>query len=360
MTAPSRPGGRSHGQGPRRTPGGMRVRFPVALYSTTLKYLIKQHLAGHKRFPLVLMLEPTLRCNLDCIGCGRIAEYHSRPVPDLTVEECLASVDECGAPIVSVCGGEPLVYKPVDILIRELIARKKYVYLCTNAMFLDRYWDRIPPHRRFALNIHLDGMEKGHDWAVDRPGTFKLVSRIIDEAKARGYRVNTNTTVFHGSNPEEIKAMLEYLHQKGVDGILLSGAYPQNGEKGKASLERQELEGLFKQILGTNGEAGKYKLSNSPLYIDFLRGLREIPCSPWASPNRTVKGWKGPCYVLTDGYYKTFKELMESTDWESLGPGRDPRCANCKIHSGFEPTIAFGRNCNWRDHLQMIKWNLSK
>lgn len=323
---------------------------------------MKQRLAGKKRFPLVLMLEPTLRCNLDCIGCGRIAEYHEKPVKDLTIEQCLESVEECGAPIVSVCGGEPLVYKQIDELIKELIQRKKYVYLCTNAMFLDKYWDRIPPDKRLCLSIHLDGMEEGHDWAVDRPGTFKQVSAIIDEAKARGYRISTNTTIFRGTNPSEIKEMIEYLHQKGVDGILLSGAYPQDGVKGEASFkEREEMESIFRTIFGGNGNGNghHYRFNNSPLYMEFLQGLREIPCSPWASPNRTPRGWKGPCYVLTDGYYETFQELMDSTDWESLGPGKDPRCASCKIHSGFEPTIAFGMNCGIRDHMKMIQWNLS-
>ena len=319
---------------------------------------MKQRLAGKKRFPLVLMLEPTLRCNLDCIGCGRIAQYHTHPMPDLTVEECLESVEECGAPIVSVCGGEPLVYKPVDRLIRELLARKKYVYLCTNAMFLDRWWDKIPPDKRLSLSIHLDGMEEGHDWAVAQKGVFQTVSRIIDEAKARGYRISTNTTVFNGSRPTEIKELMDYLHQKGVDGMLISGAYPQEGEKGDAGLEKQQMEEIFCKIFGYNGESSKYRLNNSPLYIDFLRGLRDLPCSPWASPNRTCLGWKGPCYVLNDGYYKTFMELMESTDWDSLGPGKDKRCTHCKIHSGFEPTIAIGKDLTWHDQYRMLKWSV--
>lgn len=334
------------------------MRFPTVLYTSMVKYLLKQKLAGVERFPLVLMLEPTLRCNLDCVGCGRIAQYHENPMPDLTVEQCLESVEECGAPIVSVCGGEPLVYKPVDRLVRELIARKKYVYLCTNAMFLDRWWDKIPPDKRLCLSIHLDGLEEGHDWAVAQKGVFQKVSQIIDEAKARGYRVSTNTTVFNGSNPEEIREMMEYLQQKGVDGMLISGAYPQEGFKGDASLEKRQMEDMFKQIFGTNGQSEKYRLNNSPMYIDFLRGLRDLPCSPWASPNRTCLGWKAPCYVLNDGYYPTFKELMENTDWDSLGPGRDSRCENCKIHSGFEPSIALGRDSTLRDHVRMLKWNL--
>ncbi len=315
-------------------------------------------MTARKRYPLVLMLEPTLRCNLDCIGCGRIADYNNNPVPDLTVEQCLESVDECGAPVVSVCGGEPLVYKPVDRLIRELIERKKYVYLCTNAMFMGNYWDRIPPHKRLALSIHLDGMEKGHDWAVNHPGTFKLVSGIIDEAKNRGYRVCTNTTVLRGTDTEEIKELIEYLHNKNVDGIMISGAYPQEGEKGKASLDRAEMEETFKEIFGSNGLIKKYRFNNTPLYMDFLQGFRDLSCSPWASPNRTVRGWQSPCYVLNERYYETFAELMESTDWDSLGPGRDERCTNCKIHSGFEPTVALGTNSTIMDLLKTIAWNL--
>ncbi len=334
------------------------MRFPAVLYSTMISYLLKQFLSGRKRYPLVLMLEPTLRCNLDCIGCGRIADHKAAPRPDLTLDECLESVDECSAPIVSVCGGEPLIYQPTDRLIQALIERKKYVYLCTNAIFMERWWDRIPPHNRLALSIHLDGMEKVHDWAVKRPGTFRQVCDVIEEAKKRGYRICTNTTLFNGSNPQEIVEMMNFLQEKGVDGILLSGAYPQKGEKGDAGLKRDEVEDVFKQIFGPNGSAGKYRLNNSPVYTDFLQGLRDLPCSPWGSPTRTVKGWQGPCYVRNDVYYDTFQTLMESTEWDSLGPGHDPQCAHCKIHSGFEPTIAFGRNCTLKDQLTMLKWNL--
>lgn len=335
------------------------MRFPVVLYTTMLKYLFQMRMKGVKRYPIVLMLEPTLRCNLDCVGCGRIEQYHKERMADLTLEQCLESVDECGAPIVSVCGGEPLVYKPVDKLIKALIERKKYIYLCTNAMFLDKWWDKIPPHPRLSLSIHLDGMEEGHDWAVAQKGVFKKVSEVIDEAKARGYRISTNTTVFHGSNPEEIREMMDYLHKKGVDGMLISGAYPQEGEKGEQGLEREKMEEVFRQIFGVNGSdiSHKYRLNNSPTYIDFLRGMKELSCSPWASPNRTCNGWKAPCYVLNDGYYPTFKDLMENTDWESLGPGKDKRCTNCKIHSGFEPTIALGRDMTFKDHVNMFKWN---
>ncbi len=336
------------------------MRYPLVLYSTMMKYMAKQFLAGNKRYPLVMMLEPTLRCNLDCIGCGRIAEYNANPrkFPDLTVEECLNAVDECGAPIISVCGGEPLVYKPIDELIQELIARKKYIYLCTNAMFMDRYWDRIPPNKRLSLSIHLDGLEKVHDWAVNQEGVFNKVNQILDEALERGYRVSTNTTLFRGSNPDEVSEMIQYLHKKGVHGILISGAYPQEGEKGDAGLHKQEMENIFQRIFSRNGTVEKYPFNNTPVYTDFLQGKREIPCSPWASPNMTPKGWQGPCYVLRDHYYDSFDELMEKTNWEHFGPGRDPRCADCKIHSGFEPTVAFGKGLSPKDHLRIMKWNL--
>ncbi|MEW6237016.1 MAG: adenosyl-hopene transferase HpnH [Candidatus Omnitrophota bacterium] len=335
------------------------MRFPFVLSASLAKYMAKQTLSGRKRFPLVLMLEPTLRCNLDCIGCGRIAEYNANPkqFKDLTVEECLQSVEECGAPIVSVCGGEPLVYKPVDELIRELLARKKYVYLCTNAMFMDRFWERIPPNKRLALSIHLDGMEQGHDWAVARPGTFKKVVEIIEEAKIRGYRICTNTTILKGCNPAEIAEMIEFLHRKGVHGMMISGAYPQEGEKGEACLNRGEMEDVFLKILGNNGTMSKYRFNNTPIYAEFLQGKRDLPCSPWASPNRTPKGWQGPCYVLPEKYYATFAELMESTDWDRLGPGKDPRCANCKIHSGFEPSVALGSSLTLKDRWRMVKWS---
>lgn len=334
------------------------MRFPLVLYTTVVKYLIQQRMKGRKRFPLVTMLEPTLRCNLDCIGCGRIEEYHREKPKDLTVDECLKAVDDCGAPIVSVCGGEPLVYKPVDELIQELIKRKKYIYLCTNAMFMDRYWDRIPPHDRLSLSIHLDGLEETHDWAVDQPGVFKKVAEIIDEAKARGYRVSTNTTVFNGTNADEIVDMMQYLYQKGVDGMLISGAYPQEGDKGKAGLRRQQMEEVFQKIFSDNKRVSKYKFNNSPIYTDFLQGKRELACSPFASPNMTVKGWQGPCYVLREKYYDTFDELMENTDWDNLGPGKDPRCTDCKMHSGFEPTVTIGEGVTLKDQMRVVAWSL--
>jgi hopanoid biosynthesis associated radical SAM protein HpnH len=334
------------------------LRFPFVLYKVMIKHLIKQNLAGNKRFPFVLMLEPTLRCNLDCIGCGRIAEYHANPIPDLTVEQCLQGVAECGAPIVSVCGGEPLAYKHTPDLIEQLLFQKKYVYLCTNALLLHRYWEKIPPHPYLALSIHLDGMENGHDWAVQKPGTFNTVSEHIDEAIARGYRVIINTTVYNGSNTDEILQLFDYLHKKGVHGMLVSAAYPQEGEKSAASLNNEQTATLFKTLFNKNGTLHKYPFENSPMYIDFLQGKRDLACTPWGSPNLSPRGWKGPCYVLTDGYYDTFQELLAKTNWDQLGPGKDPRCTHCKIHSGFEPTIARGEGCTLKDHLQMLKWNL--
>ncbi len=331
------------------------MRFPLALYQTVGGYLIKKWWEGAQRYPLVLMLEPTLKCNLDCIGCGRIAEYQAEPWPDMSIEECLQSADECGAPIVSVCGGEPLLYQGVGDLISELIARKKYVYLCTNGMFLDRFWDRVPPDPRLALSIHLDGLKETHDHIVAKEGVFDKVMPILEEAKARGYRTCTNTTVMRGTNPDDVVGLFDLLATKGVDGILVSSVYPQEGEKAKATLERQEIEAMFGEIFRRNGH---HPFNNTPLYRRFLAGERELTCSPWATPNRTVRGWKGPCYVLTDGYYETYQELIDKTDWDNLGPGKDPRCENCKIHCGFEPTTTLGTNSTLRDHFEMAKWNL--
>ena len=331
------------------------MRFPIVLYRTIIKYLAQQWWQGNERYPLVMMLEPTLKCNLDCIGCGRIAEYHADPVPDLSVEDCLVSVDECGAPVVSVCGGEPLLFKDLGVLISELISRMKYIYLCTNAMFLDRFWDRVPPHPRLALSIHLDGLEATHDQIVAKEGVFQRVLPILEEAKSRGYRTCTNTTVMRGTNPQDVVGLFDLLAARGVDGLLVSSAYPQEGEKAGATLERHESESLFSEIFRNNGH---HPFNNSPVYREFLAGQRELLCSPWASPNRTPKGWKGPCYVLTDGYYDTFQELMDRTDWDSLGPGCDDRCEHCQIHSGFEPTVATGRGLTFRDQMSVIKWNL--
>ena len=335
------------------------MRFPLVLYKAMISHLIKQNLAGNKYIPFVLMLEPTLRCNLDCIGCARITEYKVNPVPDLTVEQCLAATEECGAPIVSVCGGEPLVYPPVKELVEELIQRKKYVYFCTNAMLMNRFWDQIPPNPWMALSVHLDGMEKIHDWAVNRQGAFKIVASNIEEAVKRGYRVSINTTVYNGTDPEEISTLLEYLHQIGVHGMLISAAYPQEGEKACATINPEEMDSIFQKIFQKKDTLKKYKFNNSPVYIDFLQGKRKLSCTPWGSPNYSPRGWKGPCYVLTDGYYKTYRELIDLTDWDALGPGKDPRCRFCKIHSGFEPTIARGKDCSLKDQLRMVLWNLT-
>ncbi|MSQ93745.1 MAG: adenosyl-hopene transferase HpnH [Gemmataceae bacterium] len=339
------------------------MRFPLTLTTTMIGYIAKKKITRVKKFPLVLMLEPLHACNLTCTGCGRIREYEDTIKEKLSVEECLQSVDEAGAPIVSLCGGEPMIYPEIGRLVREILKKRKHIYLCTNGMFIKKKLHEFKPTSRFFFNVHLDGMQKTHDLCVEREGVFDAAIEGIKAAKAAGFMVCTNTTVFKETNLDEIDELYAFLTKLGVDGFLLSPAYgysavQKTNPNGAAEifLTRDDIRAKFKEAkkLFT-----KYKMNNSPVYLEFLAGERELTCTAWGNPTRNVKGWKGPCYLITDAHHASFKDLMEKTEWDSYGQGKDERCEHCLVHCGFEPSAALGVNSRLGDSFKMLMWQLS-
>lgn len=310
----------------------------------------------NKRFPLVLMLEPLHACNLTCTGCGRIREYENTITEQLSVEQCLSAVDECGAPIVSICGGEPLLYQAMPQLTQAILDRGKHIYLCTNGMFIRRRLKEFKPHPKLFINVHLDGMEATHDMAVEREGVFKEAVEGIKAAKAAGFKVCTNTTIYRETDMAEIRALFEFLETLGVDGHMVSPAY------GYSAVNDREIFMTRDDVIEKFRDAAelweRFPINNSPIYLDFLKGERDLPCTAWGNPTYNTAGWKGPCYLITDGHYKTFEEFMTATPWESYGAGNDPRCEHCMTHCGYEPSAALGINSRSGDSLKLLKWAL--
>jgi hopanoid biosynthesis associated radical SAM protein HpnH len=309
-----------------------------------------------KRFPLVLMLEPLHACNLTCTGCGRIREYESTITERLSVEQCLRAVDECGAPTVSICGGEPMLYPEMGLLVREILRRRRHIYLCTNGMFIRKKLGDYVPNGRFFFNVHLDGLEETHDAAVEREGVFREAVEGIRAAKAAGFKVSTNTTIYRETDMDEIARLFEYLSQFGVDGHMLSPAYGYSAvDDREIFMTREDIHRKFRDI---EKLARKYPLNTTPVYQDFLRGGRDLPCTAWGTPTYNVRGWKGPCYLITDAHHETFEELMTETPWENYGAGNDPRCEHCMAHCGYEPSAALGINGKFSDNLRLLVWAL--
>ena len=299
-------------------------------------YVVKQHLRGRKRYPLVLMLEPLFRCNLACAGCGKI-DY---PAPilnqRLSVQECLDADAECGAPVIAVAGGEPLLHKEMPEIIAKLLARKKYVYLCTNALLLEKKLDDYTPNPFFSWDVHLDGDREMHDASVCQDGVYDRAVEAIRKAKARGFRVSINCTVFDGAKPERLAAFFDQVMAMGVDGIMTAPGYAYERAPDQAHfLNRQKTKQLFRDTFRL-GRGRRWKFTQSPLFLNFLAGNETYHCTPWGKPLRNVFGWQKPCYLLGEGYAKTFKELMEDTAWEQYGTGNYEKCADCMVHSGYE------------------------
>jgi hopanoid biosynthesis associated radical SAM protein HpnH len=339
------------------------MRFPLSLTTAMVGYIGKKKLTRTKRFPLVLMLEPLHACNLTCTGCGRIREYEDTIKEKLSVEECLASVDEAGAPIVSLCGGEPMIYPEIGRLVKEILKKRKHIYLCTNGMFIKKKLHEFKPTSKMFFNVHLDGMRETHDLCVEREGVFDAAIEGIKAAKAAGFLVCTNTTVFKETNLAEIDELYAYLTKLGVDGFMLSPAYgytavQKTNPNGAAEifLTREDIRVKFKEAKRL---FKKYAMNNSPVYMEFLAGERELTCTAWGNPTRNVKGWKGPCYLITDEHHATFNDLMEKTQWDQYGAGKDERCDHCMVHCGFEPSAALGVNGRLGDSLKMLMWQLS-
>ena len=310
----------------------------------------------NKRFPIVLMLEPLHACNLTCTGCGRIREYESTITERIPLEECLAAVDECGAPMVSICGGEPMMYPQIGELVAGILARNKNIYLCTNGMFIVKRLHEFTPDKRFFFNVHLDGLEKTHDICVEKDGVFREAIEGIKAAKAAGFMVCTNTTVYKETDMKEIARLFEYLEPFNVDGHQLSPAYGYSAVNDREIfMTRDDIHEKFKDV---DTLFKRFRLNQTPMFLEFLKGDRDLPCTAWGNPTYNIKGWKGPCYLITDGHYKTFEALMTQTPWENYGHGNDPRCEHCMVHCGYEPSAALGINAKLADSFKMLTWAL--
>lgn len=307
------------------------------------KYLVGQRLRGRKRFPLILMLEPLFRCNLACVGCGKIQHPAEILKQNLTPEQCFKAAEECGAPVVSIPGGEPLLHPQIDEIVRGLIERKKFIYLCTNGLLLEKSLPKFEPSPYLTFTVHLDGMRDLHDKSVDRKGVFDTAVKAIRAAKARGFRVATNTTVFDGTKPQDMHEFFDFVGSLGVDGMTISPGYNYEWAPDQDHfLKREQTRALFREVLAPQ-KAGqkKWDFNNSPLFLDFLTGEKEYECTPWGSPSYSVFGWQKPCYLLNEGYYETFQELLDKTDWSQYGRASgNPKCADCMVHCGYEPTAA--------------------
>jgi hopanoid biosynthesis associated radical SAM protein HpnH len=302
-------------------------------------YLLKQKIMGRKRYPLVLMLEPLFRCNLACAGCGKI-DY---PDPILnrrmSVQECLDAAEECGAPMVAIPGGEPLIHREIGEIVKGLVAQKRFVSLCTNALLLEKKLHLFEPSPYLFFSVHLDGMKEHHDKSVCQDGVFDKAVKAVHAAKAKGFSVNVNATIFDGYKAEDVARFLDFSRDLGV-GVSISPGYAyERAPDQEHFLNRRKTKELFREVFAL-GKGKSWTLAHSPLFLDFLAGNQEYFCTPWGMPTRNIFGWQKPCYLLAEGYVNSFKELMEGTDWDSYGTGRYEKCANCMAHCGYEPTAA--------------------
>ncbi len=302
-------------------------------------YVVRQRLLGRKRYPLVLMLEPLFRCNLACAGCGKIDYPDEILNQRISVADALEAVDECGAPVVSIAGGEPLLHKELPQIVRGIIARKKFVYLCTNALLMEKRMKDYEPSPYFVWSVHLDGNKEDHDKSVCQTGTYDRAVAAIKAAKARGFRCNINCTLFNNADPARMAAFFDDVMAMGVDGITVSPGYAyERAPDQQHFLNRETTKNLFRDIFKRGNGGRNWSFSQSGLFLDFLAGNQTYHCTPWGNPTRTVFGWQKPCYLLGEGYAKTFKELMEDTNWDNYGVGNYEKCADCMVHSGFEAT----------------------
>jgi hopanoid biosynthesis associated radical SAM protein HpnH len=317
---------------------------------------VKNAVRRNKRYPYVLMLEPLYTCNLACLGCA--TERHTGKLKDrLPVEACLEAVDACGAPGVSICGGEPTLYPELPELIEGIIKRRRHIYLCTNALMLDKnVFGVIRPHRRLTINVHLDGMRETHDHVCARKGVFDNAVEAIREAKRRGFHVMTNTTVFKETDVDEVLELCKLADGLGVDGMLVSPGYHYESVDRDMFLTRRDIHQKFKRILGF---ARRYKLTSTPMFLEFAAGLRDYSCSPWSTVTFTPRGWKGPCYLIGEKYTFDWNEFWNQTDWDYWESRQDDRCQNCAMHSGFEASVVSEARSRPRDLVRLAAWNLT-
>ncbi|MEO0794429.1 MAG: adenosyl-hopene transferase HpnH [Verrucomicrobiota bacterium] len=313
---------------------------PVSQAATVASYVLKQKLAGRKHYPLVLMLEPLFRCNLACEGCGKIQFPDHILKKRVSAEKALAAAEECGAPMVSIAGGEPLIHPEIEEIVDGLIKQGRYIYLCTNALLLERALKKFKPNKQLSFSVHMDGLKEEHDNSVCREGTYEIALSAIKKAVDMGFRVTTNTTLFNNADPERVREFFDEMMEAGVEGMMLSPGYAyEKAPKQDIFLGRNLTKVLFKKILGDSKK--NWQFNHSASFMAFLRGDINYECTPWGNPTYNVFGWQKPCYLLADGYVKTFKELIETTEWEKYGragKGTDERCLNCMVHCGHEAT----------------------
>jgi hopanoid biosynthesis associated radical SAM protein HpnH len=331
------------------------MRFPIHITTDMIAHQLKNAAHGRRRYPFVLMLEPLYACNLACIGCA--VERHTGKLRDrLPLADCLAAAEKCGAPVVSVCGGEPTLYPELPELIAGLIERRRHIYLCTNGLLLDEnVFGRIPPAKRLTINVHLDGLRETHDHVCAREGVFDKAIEMIRAGKRLGYQVMTNTTVFKETDVDELEALCRLLTDIGVDGMLITPGYQYQSVDRDIFLARDEIHRKFRRVLELSRH---YRLTSTPMFLEFAAGERDYNCSPWSTVTLTPKGWKGPCYLIGETYTKDFDQFWRQTDWDYWERRTDARCTNCAMHSGFEASAVIELRKHPRDLLKMAAWNL--
>jgi hopanoid biosynthesis associated radical SAM protein HpnH len=319
-------------------------------------YVMRQRLARRRRFPLLVELEPLYQCNLACAGCGKIQQPDELLRRRMTVADAIAAIEESGAPMVSIAGGEPLIHPDIHVIASELIARRKYVFLCTNALLMEKKMDLFKPSHRFAWAVHIDGLRERHDESVCRDGVFDKAVAAIAEAKRRGFRVTTNTTFFTNDSPATVRRVLDFLNDElEVDAMMLSPAYAyEKAPDQDHFMGVTQTRKLFSEAFA-DGRRRRWRLNHSPLFLDFLEGKADFDCTAWAIPSYSLLGWQRPCYLMSDGYVKTYRELVEETDWELYGRGKDERCDNCMAHCGYEPSAVLATSRSLRQSLRALR-----
>ncbi|REF36761.1 adenosyl-hopene transferase HpnH [Thermasporomyces composti] len=333
------------------------MSMPLHLSMRIARYLLAQRLRGRTKFPLIVELEPLFACNLACAGCGKIQHPANILRQRMPVEQAVTAIEECGAPMVSIAGGEPLMHPEIDRMVNEFVARRKYVFLCTNAVLLRKWWDRFDfrPSRYLTFTVHIDGLRERHDQSVCREGVFDEAVAAVKFLKEKGFRVTTNTTFFSTDSPRSVIEVLNFLNDElKVDQMMVSPAYAyEKAPDQEHFLGVDQTRALFREAFA-NGNRRRWRFNHSPLFLDFLEGKVDFPCTAWGIPSYSVLGWQRPCYLMSDGYAKTYRELIEETDWDRYGRGRDPRCNNCMAHCGYEPTAVLATMGSLRQSLRAL------
>lgn len=332
--------------------------IPISQMWTVASYVLKQKFQGRERYPLVLMLEPLFRCNLACAGCGKIQYPAHILKTNLSVEDCMKAVDECGAPMVSIPGGEPLMHPQIDEIVNGLVARKKYIYLCTNALLLKEKLHLFRPSKYLTFSVHMDGQKEHHDLSVCKEGGYEIAAEAIKVAVKGGFRVTTNTTLFDGADPQSVRDFFDDMTALGVEGMMFSPGYSYDKAPDQQHfLGKEKTRQLFQTILSNRKSEWYFNLS--PLFLEYLMGQRNYSCTPWGMPTYNMFGWQKPCYLLQDGYADTFAELMEETEWANYGEeSGNPKCANCMVHSGFEASAVHDTFNSWSGFLATVRGTL--